>query len=191
MALVDIAATFEDNILDAQAFERTVEQLELIVKDDLKYRDRQLLRLRDEILDLEELNENISLCEFTLDDFRIDLANYLEANRKALQEAPFGLYAVVPPHPDFTAIQPGVIFCLKHREAPQSGEQVNPLQPYYLVYMRDDGNARFTFAQPKQILECFRHLCAGKTNKLFQLPCQLKNFVGLNAGLLTRACIGL
>jgi len=185
MALVDIAATFEDNILDAQAFERTVEQLELIVKDDLKYRDRQLLRLRDEILDLEELNENISLCEFTLDDFRIDLANYLEANRKALQEAPFGLYAVVPPHPDFTAIQPGVIFCLKHREAPQSGEQVNPLQPYYLVYMRDDGNARFTFAQPKQILECFRHLCAGKTEAYGRL-CDWFDVETQNGGYMRR-----
>lgn len=169
MALVDIAATFEDNILDTKSFEDTVQQLELIVKDDLNYRDRQLLRLRDEILDLEELNENISLCEFTLDDFRIDLANYLESNRRALEEAPLGLYAMVPPHPEYAAIQPGVIFCLKHREAPESGEQVNPLQPYYLVYMRDDGNARFTFAQPKQILECFRHLCAGKTLPYAQL----------------------
>ena len=39
---------------------------------------------------------------------------------------------------------------------------MNPLQPYYLVYVRDDGTVRFTFAQPKQILEVFRLLCVDR-----------------------------
>ena len=39
---------------------------------------------------------------------------------------------------------------------------MNPLQPYFLVYVRDDGIVRYTFAQPKQILEIYRLLCAGK-----------------------------
>ena len=51
-------------------------------------------------------------------------------------------------------------------------EQVNPLQPYFLVYVRDDGNVRYTFAQPKQILEIYRLLCAGKTQP-YQDLCQL------------------
>src|SRR5208283_4955460 len=39
---------------------------------------------------------------------------------------------------------------------------VNPLQPYFLVYIQDDGVARLGFAHPKQILEIYRTLCAGK-----------------------------
>jgi hypothetical protein len=157
MALVDLAATFEDNVLKA-------DDLEELIQDDLKYRDKQLLRLKDEILDMDELNEDgISLSEFTLDDFRIDLLKYLEANRAALQSAPFGLYTVVPPDPEFRVIAPGVVFCFKQTGKTQGSETVNPLQPYFLVYIRDDGNVRFTFAQPKQTLDIYRILCAGKS----------------------------
>ena len=156
MALVDIAATFEDNVLKA-------DDLEELIQDDLNYRDKQLLRLKDEILDLDELNEDgISLSEFTLDDFRLDLLKYLEANRAKLEAAPFGLYSVVPPNPEFRVIAPGVIFCFKQVGPTTGSETVNPLQPYFLVYIRDDGNVRFTFAQPKQTLDIYRVLCAGK-----------------------------
>jgi hypothetical protein len=179
MALVDIAATLEDNLLQR-------EELQDLIADDLRYRDRQLLRLKDEVLDLEDLEESISLTEFTLDDFRIDLLKYLETNRSILDAAPFGLYTVVPPHDQNKTIAPGVIWCLKQgRSADVSstapslpstrgegqGEgagakpatQVNPLQPYFLVYVLDDGNVRLGFAQPKQVLGIYRELCVGKT----------------------------
>jgi superfamily II DNA or RNA helicase len=165
MALVDIAATFEDNILKT-------DEIEELVHQDLRYRDKQLLRLREEILDLEDFSESVALNEFTLDDFRIELANYIESNRELLEEAPLGLYAVVPPHPEHQVIGPGVIFCLKQKSGATSGDTVNPLQPYYLVYVRDDGTVRFGFAQPKQILEIYRLLCAGKSQP-HEVLCQL------------------
>jgi len=165
MALVDIAATFEDNILKN-------EEIEEIIHEDLRYRDKQLLRLREEVLDLEDFSESVALNEFTLDDFRIELSKYIEANRKLLEDAPMGLYAVVPPHPDHQVIAPGVVFCLKQKGEAKSGDTVNPLQPFYLVYVRDDGTVRFSFAQPKQILEIFRLLCGGKAAAYEQL-CQL------------------
>ena len=92
MALVDIAATFEDNILKT-------DEIEELIHEDMRYRDKQLLRLREEVLDLEDFSESVALNEFTLDDFRIELSKYIEANRKLLEDAPLGLYAVVPPHP--------------------------------------------------------------------------------------------
>lgn len=156
MALVDIAATFEDNILKN-------DEIEELVKDELKYRDKQLLRLKDEILDLEDFTETVALNEFTLDDFRIDLANYIEANKELLKDAPLGLYACVPPDPSQKIIAPGVIFCLRQANVPAEMDTVNPLQPYFLVYVREDKEVRFGFSQPKQILEMFRLLCAGKT----------------------------
>ncbi len=115
-------------------------------------------------------------------DYKLSLfapSRYLskEANRQLLEAAPLGLYAVVPPHPEHQIIAPGVIWCFRQNTTPHSAlrtphSEVNPLQPYYLVYARDDGNVRFTFAQPKQILEIYRLLCAGKTQAHEQL-CQL------------------
>jgi hypothetical protein len=156
MALVDITATFEGNILQT-------DDIEELITDDLRYRDKQLLRLKDEILDMEDFAETVTLNEFTLDDFRIELAKYLESNRALLEEAPFGLYAVVPPDAENPVIAPGVIFCLKQHGAGEESETVNPLQPYFLVYIRADGNVRLSFAQPKQILDIYRLLCPGKT----------------------------
>jgi len=155
MALVDIAATAEDNILQA-------EDLRELITEDLRYRDKQLLRLKDEVLDLEDFNESVALNEFTLDDFRMELATYIEANRERLEEAPFGLYAVVPPHAEYQTIKPGAIYCLKQRIEASGNETVNPLHPYFLVYIRDDGEVRYNFTSPKQILEIFRAVSQGK-----------------------------
>jgi len=170
MALVDIAATFEDNVLKN-------EEIEDIVSEDLRYRDKQLLRLKDEVLDLEDLGDSVSLTEFTLDDFRLELLKYIEANRAALEAAPFGLYTCVPPHPDYKVISPGVIFCFRQEGLhtgtsdgkPTPNESINPLQPYFLVYVHSDGNVRFGFANPKQILDIYRILCSVKNEAYTQL----------------------
>ena len=163
MALVDISATNEDNILSN-------DELEELITQDLKYRDRQLMRLKDEVLDLEDFNESVALNEFTLDDFRMDLSNYVAANRSKLQDAPYGLYGVAPAGGDPAAVQPGVIYCLRqhsqhaqHAAQAPGVEAVNALSPYFLVYIRADGELRYNFTAPKQVLEVFRALCQGKT----------------------------
>lgn len=162
MALVDIAATFEDNLLAAEA-------LQQVVAEELSYRDQQLLRFKDEVLDLEDFNETVTLNEFTLDDFRIELAKYIESNRQLLHDAPLGLYAVVPADPAYPVIAPGVIYCLRQKGDTAGNEAVNPLQPYFLIYVREDKEVRFSFAQPKQILEIYRHLCLNRTTPYQQL----------------------
>ena len=170
MALVDVTATADDNVL-------ATDQIEELIEEDLKYRNRQLKRLRDEVLELEEMDESISLTDFTLDDFRIELMNYIENNRKRLAEAPGGLYALAPaPAGDHSnllnterfsssekeIIKSGVIFCLKQKGDTAGNEEVNPLQPYFLVYVRDDGEVRFNYIHAKQILEIYRLLCSGR-----------------------------
>lgn len=176
MALADLAATQTDNLLDPG-------QLEDLIKEDLLFRDRQLKRLKDEILDLEDLDDSVSLTDFSLDEFRMDLLRYLEANRAELEGACEGIYAVVPPKADlFTAAQAGTIFCLRHRALSQkpsdassrSGDltKLNPLAPYYLVYVHDDGNVRFSFAQPKETMLLLRDLAAGEP-AAFEALCDL------------------
>jgi len=186
MALVDLAATQTDNLLD-QA------QLEDLIKEDLIFRDRQLKRLKDEILDLEDLDDSVSLADFSLDEFRLDLLRYLEANRAELEEAGEGLYAVVPPKADVPAGRPGALFCLRHKPvavkagaaarlsssekqgpaAPAApANPLNPLAPYYLVYVHDDGTVRFSFAQPKESILLLRDLAAGEP-AAFEKLCDL------------------
>jgi hypothetical protein len=156
MALADMAGTFEDNLLEAK-------ETQELIESDLKYRDKQLLRLKDEVLDIEDFTESVALTEFTLDDFRMELAKYIESNRKLLQDAPLGLYAVVPTNLEYQIIAPGVIFCLKQKGDSLDNKTVNPLQPYFLVYVRENKKVQLTFAQPKQILEIYQLLCAGCT----------------------------
>lgn len=162
MALVDLTATGEDNLLNA-------EQLHDLIESDLHYRNRQLRRLKDEIIELEDLDEdNLTLADFSLDDFRLDLLRYLEANKELLESAPMGLHAVVAPDPAIPVARPGVIFCfrplsLAPLETKKEDKLVNPLGRHFLVYLHDDGNVRFTFAQPKQCLHLFRDLTADKT----------------------------
>ena len=182
MALVDLTATQEENILNN-------EQLEELIAEELKFRNRQLKKLQETVLDLEELDENINLCDFTLDDFRIELMNFLEKNREKLEQAPTGLYAIAPSpsgrHADLEkfprlsegekeVIKPGVIFCLRQRGDTSGNEEVNPLQPYFLVYIRDDGTVRFNYVHAKQILEMYRILCSGR-DKPYEFLCDLFN----------------
>lgn len=153
MALVDVAATGQDDILN-------VKEIEEIAAAEIHYRDKQLLRLKDEILDIEDFNETVALNDFTLDDFRAELARYIESDRQKLRDAPLGLYAVVPARKEIASVSSGVIFCLKQKGDTPGNEAVNPLQPHFLVYVRDDGEVRYTFTQAKQILDIFRALCA-------------------------------
>lgn len=75
MALVDVSTTSSDNILLPNEIER-------LATARLNYRDKQLLRLKDEILDLEDFNESIALNDFSLDDFRAELSELLDADHK-------------------------------------------------------------------------------------------------------------
>ncbi len=67
MALVDLSATSDDNILG-------VAGLEELISEDMRYRDKQLLRLKDEVVDLEDFTESVALSNFTLEDFGANLA---------------------------------------------------------------------------------------------------------------------
>lgn len=170
MALVDISATQTDNLLDPS-------QLEELIKDDLLFRDKQLKRLKNEILDLEDFDDSVSLTDFSLDEFRLDLLQYIESRKAELEEAATGLYAIVPPRAEIPACKPGVIFCLRHTGAqtnatnprPADSGNINPLSPHFLVYVHEDGTIRYSFAQPKEILLLLRNLAADKENAIERL----------------------
>ena len=107
MALADLTASGDEDPFSEEDMAR-----------DLRFRDAQLLQLREEVPHLEDLDDAPVLADFTLDDFLTQLLRYLERNRAALEAMPSGVYAVTE---DATQkapkAQPGVIFCLRQRNA--------------------------------------------------------------------------
>ncbi len=180
MALVDVTATGDDDIFTGAIPEEAFDE-------ELKFRYRQLKKLQEEVIDLEDMEEGISLTDFSLDDYRIDLSNYLKANEKELREAPLGLFALCPsPHhvlfkdepsifvnaEQLDIIRPGVIFCFRHLADGKEYEKLNPLHPGFLVYIRNDGTIRYQFTHVKQILEIYRLLALDK-KEAFESLCEL------------------
>lgn len=166
MALVDAAATGQDNPLLAESLERTA-------KVEIGFRDRQLRRMLEEILDDDEVDDSVAMSDFTLDDFVADLMEYLKSREAELKAAPYGICAVVPARPSDASkssrsIKPGVIFCLKQRLA-SSERSPNRLHPYFLTYVQEDGTVRYTFQQSKQVLTLLRALAAGRQEVLTDL----------------------
>jgi SNF2 family DNA or RNA helicase len=174
MALVDLTATGEDNVLDQK-------QLQELVEGDLHYRQQQLLRMRDEVLDADDPQDGqVSLTQFTLEDFRAELLQFLNSRREELAAAPLGLYAVVPApstNPDLKqyaalspaqrqAIGPGVVFCLRHKGGGaldgSSTAVLNPTEPYCLLYVRQNGEVRYNFLQARHVLDLLRATCHGR-----------------------------
>jgi len=152
MVLLDVSATGEENVIEAD------ESKEM---KDLEYRRKQLKRLQDEVVDLEEISGGISITDLTFNDFKIDLMGYMKDNRKSLDEAPNGMYAVVEISDSLRdEIKPGVIFTLRQIEGHEQIKEQNALFPYYMVYVTDD-EVRFSFIHSKKILDYYKKLCSG------------------------------
>ncbi|MCX8519152.1 MAG: C-terminal helicase domain-containing protein [Methylophilaceae bacterium] len=157
MSLVDAVATQSDNPLQPTPTDL----------DENNLRNQQLKRLSEEVIDLEQDEQSVTLADLTLDEFRQDLQQFLNAQRQELEEAPLGLFAVVPPDPQIHLAEAGILFCLRDKPASNSAEAATdsplPQHRYYLLYVRDDGLVRLIHHQAKQVLNLWRALSMGKT----------------------------
>src|SRR5690606_5599202 len=100
MVIADVTATGDDNVLTAKA-------------SDVSYRQEQLRKLQEEVIDMEDLKAGVSITDLGLNDFRMDLLNYLKEDSD-LESMPSGLHAVVPADPE-RGLHPGVVFTLRNR----------------------------------------------------------------------------
>src|SRR5690554_3004741 len=153
MVLLDISATGEENLIEQQSGNPM---------NDLEYRRKQLLKLQDTVIDMEDLSTGVSITDLTLTDFRIDLAQYLKAHPGKLDTQPLGAYAVTTTLD--ADIPPGVIFCLQAcgPAANKAKESDYPLAPHYLVHVGDDGAVLLPYPQAKHILDRLKRLALGR-----------------------------
>jgi SNF2 family DNA or RNA helicase len=156
MVLLDISATGEENIIEHQSGNQM---------NDLEYRRKQLLKLQDAVIDLEDLSSGVSIADLTLNDFRIDLSGFLKEHAGQLESLPFGTFAVTTGQGSGeSVIPPGVIFCLRAvgEAAIKAIEPGYPLAPHYVVHVGDDGAVLLPFTQAKQALDRLKRLCIGR-----------------------------
>lgn len=163
MMIADVTATGDDNVLSAQA-------------NDVSYRKEQLRRLQEEVIELEDLKTGVSITDLGLNDFRMDLLNYVKTHGE-LHNTPNGLHAVVTANPDL-GLTPGVIFTLRNRNTgvnpPAHLPQHNRLHPYYLVYINRAGEVIHDHTEVKRLLDLARSCCKGQNKPIVDV-CQRFN----------------
>ena len=150
MKIVDMTATGDDNLLSDEE------------KTDLEYRKAQLKRLQDEVVDIEDMTTGISIMDLGLNEFRLDLLDYIK-HHPDIDKTPFGLHSVVPASEDAPA---GVVYVLKNRSNSVNIDHQNRLHPFYMVYIGNDGEVICDHLSPKQMLDKMRFLCKGKTEPI-------------------------
>ena len=141
MVIADVTATGDENPLDGRS-------------NDLAYRKEQLRRLQDEVIELEDLKAGVSITDLGLNDFRMDLLNYVKAHGD-LAGLPSGMHAVLPAAPE-RGLVPGVIFALRNRNESVNVQQLNRLHPYYLVYVDMEGQTILPHTEVKRLLDLIR-----------------------------------
>ena len=159
MMIADVTATGDDNVLTAQS-------------SDVSYRKEQLRRLQDEVIELEDLKTGVSITDLGLNDFRMDLLNYVKAYGD-LEDLPKGMHAVIPAQPEI-GLKPGVIFTLRNRNDSVNINQHNRLHPYYLVYIAKDGEIIANHTEVKKLLDLVRSSCKGEAEPIHTI-CRLFN----------------
>jgi len=153
MRISVMTSTGDDDLINAEE------------KGDLEYRKAQLRRLQEEVVDIEDMSSGISIMDLGLNEFRLDLLDYIK-NNGDLDTTPFGLHAVVPAKDD---TPPGVIFVLKNINGGVNIDNQNRLHPFYMVYIANDGEVVCDHLSPKEMLDKMRYLCKGKTAPLADL----------------------
>ncbi len=132
---------------------------------DLKYRRDQLERLKEEVIDIEEMNTGVSIMDLGLNEFRLDLLEYIK-HGEDIEHTPMGLHAIVP---SSKGAPPGVIFVLKNRNNDINIDRKNRLHPFYMVYISKESEVVIDHLDPKSMLDTMRHLCRGNATPILEL----------------------
>ena len=134
-------------------------------KGDLEYRKQQLKRLQEEVVDIEDMSSGISIMDLGLNEFRLDLLEYIKTHDN-LDKKPKGLHAVVPADDENPE---GVIFVLRNINNSINIDNQNRIHPFYMVYIGIDGDIVCDYLNPKKLLDTVRLLCRGKKEPVLSL----------------------
>ena len=158
MKISIMSSTGDDDLINAEE------------KGDLEYRKQQLKRLQEEVVDIEDMSTGISIMDLGLNEFRLDLLEYIKTHGD-MDTKPKGLHAVVSSSEE---LPEGVIFVLKNVNNSVNIDNQNRIHPFYMVYIGMDGDIICDYLNPKQLLDDITSLCRGKQEPIVEL-CQKFN----------------
>lgn len=147
MKISVMTATGDDDLINAEE------------KGELEYRRAQLEKLQEEVVDIEDMAGGISIMDLGLNEFRLDLLDFMKENPE-IERAPYGMEAVVSANADNP---PGVIYVLRNIDGKINKNDQNRLHPFYMVYVAEDGSVVCDHLSPKDLLDKMRFLCRGKS----------------------------
>ena len=130
--------------------------------NDFNFRKRQLERLKDEVIDIEDANDNISLTDLNMNEYLNELSEYIQ-NVPEIKKVPKGVYSVTD------GDNTGVLFCFKHRNNANKPKSDSSLYPYYLIYMKNNGEVLYGNGQAREVVKQFRKLCYKKKQPVMEL----------------------
>ena len=152
MVILDGTATGDSNILDDD-------------QEDMEFRQKQLESLKNgDIMDLEDVDGNINITDLGLNDFKMDVASYIQTNGVPKNIAK-GMHTVVKAD-ESKGLVPGVIFVMKNINNSVNFNKQNRLHPYYLVYVDKNGEIVHNHLQVKAILDVLRTSCKHNTEPI-------------------------
>ena len=130
--------------------------------NDFNFRRKQLERLREEVIDIEDANDSISLTDLNMNEYLNELSEFIQ-NVPEVKKVPKGVYSVTDDD------NKGVLFCFKHRNEMEKPKSDSSLYPYYLIYMSNDGEVLYGNGQAREVVKQFRKLCYGKSEPFMDL----------------------
>ena len=153
MRISVMTSTGDDDLINAEE------------KGDLEYRRQQLKKLQEKVVDIEDMSTGISIMDLGLNEFRLDLLEYLKTHDD-MDTKPKGMHAVVPSDKD---LPEGVIFVLKNINNNINADNRNRIHPFYMVYIGANGEMICDYLNPKKMLDDIRLLCRGKKQPIKEL----------------------
>jgi len=87
----------------------------------------------------------------------MDLLEFLKENTETLQRIPTGIHSITKSDDETV---PGTIFCLRQLNS-KGDNKFNALDPFFLVYLGNDGTVKYRITQNKKVLDNFQKVCSG------------------------------
>ena len=115
--------------------------------------------------DIEDMSSGISIMDLGLNEFRLDLLEYIKTHED-LEKKPKGLHAVVPADSENPE---GFIFVLRNINNDINIDNRNRIHPFYMVYIGENGEIVCDYLNPKKLLDTVRLLCRGRKEPVLSL----------------------
>ncbi len=147
MLMLDISGTGEDNVLTNKS-------------SDMEYRKAQLKKLQEEVVDLEDMSTGIAITDLGLNDFRMDLLEFIKNSDIKFDKIPNGMHSVVFEDKNI-GLEKGVIYILKNINNDINVDNVNQLHPFYLIYIKENGEIKSNHLNIKNTLDIIRSVSKG------------------------------